>query len=194
MLTSNNPTDDPADSDDSSGGQTFSWDDAPHAPHRWPAATSFARRHPLGLGIAGAAIAVVLVSGLTAWGVGTTVAASYSSAASAAASPPAPGGAAAGKKAAARPLAGTRVIVIRGTIQSISGATWIVATRAGAIDTVTVDAATRYGTKKSPAAASDFAVGSAVIILEKRAGAMVLRVASPGTKPGHPTPSATPNA
>lgn len=193
------PTDDDSNADSNadaySDAHTDAFSDAPHPPHppqQRPAARSFARRHPLGLGIAGAAIAVVLVSGLTAWGVGTAVVAANSSAVS----PLAPGGAAAGKKAgtAARPLAGARVIAIRGTIQSISGATWTVATRAGAIATVTVDAATRYGTTKSPAAASDFVVGSPVVVLEKRPGATALRVTSPPAKPGQPTPSATPSA
>ncbi len=133
--------------------------------------TSFVRRHAIGVGIIAAVLAVVVISGLTAWGVGTAVARSYENAAvasggRAASAPPAARKPAAG----ARPNAGAVHAVVRGTIQAISGSTWTIATRAGGTQSITVDATTRYGTQKSPANASDFAVGRTVVVLEKSGG------------------------
>jgi hypothetical protein len=152
------------------------------------AAASFVNRHRRGVAIAAAAVAVVVVSGLTAWGVGTAVASSYESSVSAtvpsvASAPPTP---AAGKRATARGA------VIRGTIESISGSTWTIRTAIGAMKQVTVDSATRYGTKKVPAVASDFVVGTRVLVSERSRGGGEVAVRVVMAKQGTPTPTATP--
>ncbi len=129
------------------------------------ASPSFVRRHPLAVGITAAALAVVVVSGLTAWGVGAAVASSYETGASVAAAP----AASAPPLAAGKGPAAARSVV-RGTIDGIEGSTWTITTRSSGKHRVTVDSATLYGTKKAPASASDFAVGSAVLIVEKSKG------------------------
>ncbi|MHC5797344.1 hypothetical protein ACVXZ4_14420 [Lacisediminihabitans sp. FW035] len=147
---------------------------------------SFVRRHPLAIGITAAALAVVVVSGLTAWGVGTAVASSYETGASAEVAP----------AVSAPPVAGARKgpaagrTMVRGTIDGIDGSIWTITTRAGAKHRVTVDSATLYGTKKTPAAASDFAVGSAVLIVEKSAGEVKTAVRVVEAKTGASAPSA----
>jgi len=129
------------------------------------AVPSFVRRHPVAMGITAAALAVVVLSGLTAWGVGTAVASSYEAGASAAVAPATSAPRVAGKKG----LAAGRTMV-RGTIDEISGSTWTITSRAGATQRVTIGKETLYGSEKVPASASDFAVGSAVLIVEKTAG------------------------
>ncbi|QNE47635.1 hypothetical protein F1C58_12475 [Glaciihabitans sp. INWT7] len=124
-------------------------------------ARSFLGRHPLALGITAAALAVVVVAGLTAWGVGRAVAASYQTVGSAVVAP----------TASHRPVAGARKVaghtIIRGEIAGIAGSSWTITTRAGATQHVTVGSATHYGTPKVPATASDFVVGTAVVVVEK---------------------------
>ncbi|CAN5476102.1 hypothetical protein BH10ACT4_BH10ACT4_13430 [soil metagenome] len=147
-------------------------------------APSFVKRHPLALGITAAALAVVAVSGLTAWGV-ATVASSYGTEASAAVAPAAPA-----------PVDGARTglpaarTMVRGTIHGIDGSTWTITTRAGATQRVTVDSATVYGTKKVPASVSDFAVGTVVLIVEKSAGEGRTAVRVVEAKAGGSVPSA----
>lgn len=153
---------------------------------------SFVRRHPLAVGIIAAALAVVVVSGLTAWGVGTAVAASYDTAASAPVTtavsvPPAVG---------ARKGATAAHSVVRGTITGIAGSAWTITTRAGATQRVKVSAATAYGSKKVPARASDFAVGTAVVVVEKSDGDAKTAVRVTAAKSGGAAATApsTPNA
>jgi hypothetical protein len=129
---------------------------------------SFVRRHPVGSGIAAAAILVVLVSGLTAWGVGAAVTASLT-ASDAATAPAAPAPATgAGKAAGLRARAAGR-IAARATITGIDGSTWKVTTRKGVDATVTVDSTTKLGTKRMPATLSSFAVGDTVLIVASEA-------------------------
>ena len=59
---------------------------------------------------------------------------------------------------------------MRGTIASISGSTWTITTLAGETKQVTIGTATHYGTKKVPAAASDFTVGTPVFVTERSSG------------------------
>ncbi len=152
--------------------------------------SSFVNRHRTGVAIAAAAVAVVVVSGLTAWGVGTAVASSYETSASAsmppvASAPPTP---AAGKRATAR------TTVVRGTIASISGSTWTITTIAGATKQVTIGSATHYGTKTVPAAASDFTVGTPVFVAERSSGSGEIAVRVVLAKQGTHEPTAAPTA
>jgi hypothetical protein len=128
----------------------------------------FIRRHPIAIGVSAAVVAIVIVSGLTAWGVGSAVAASMTSATvstSPSTSPNAPAAGTAGNGGQrVKQLAGGRQLV-RATIASIDGSTWNVTTRSGVSGTVTVDSSTQFGTRKAPSAASDFAPGDPVIIV-----------------------------
>jgi hypothetical protein len=132
--------------------------------------TSVLRRHPLATAIAGGAIAVVLVSGLTAWGVGAAVTASLTS--STAATPstgtmamPTPGPtttpAAGGKSATGR-------LAFRATIQSMGSDSWTILTKKGKTVTVAIGSTTQYGTKRMTATATSFAVGDNVVIVASR--------------------------
>jgi hypothetical protein len=133
-----------------------------------PERRSLFRRHPLGTAIIGGAVAVVLVSGLTAWGVGAAVTASLTSSNSAempmgattTAPTTAPGTAPGTGKAK---VAGR--IAFRATIQSITGDNWTILTKKGKTVTVAVDTTTQFGTKKMTATSGSFAVGDSVIIV-----------------------------
>jgi hypothetical protein len=129
--------------------------------------TSLFRRHPIASGVVAGAIAVILVAGLTAWGVGTVVAASLTSSTSGMSmgvptATPTPG-ASTTAPAPGRQTAGR--LVFRATIQSMDGTSWTILTRKGTTLTVTVDSSTQFGTKKVPETASSFAVGDAVIVV-----------------------------
>jgi len=145
-----------------SGGETGLPTTSPRQP-------SIFQRHPLATGIAAGVVAVVLVSGLTAWGVGAAVTASLTSSTGsempmgASTSTPAAGAPAGTGKAT---TAGR--IAFRATIQAMDGASWTIVTRKGETVTVTVDATTQFGTKKMTASAGDFAVGDSVIIVAMR--------------------------
>lgn len=153
-----------------------------------PPAT-FLRRHAIGVTIAAAALAVVVVAGGTAWGVSAAVAGSRT------AEPAAVSTAAHGGRMAATHRHGTHEAV--GVITAISGATWTIRSTAGTTLTVTLDASTRFGTTKIPAAASSFAVGDRVGVVGARSGDEItakrvvqLKAGSGGA--GTPTPDATP--
>ena len=149
---------------------------------------SFVSRHPLTVGIIAATLAVVVVSALTAWGVGTAVATSYEAAASTAVAP----AASAPPSSAARKAAKARGTSVRGTIQSIAGSTWTITTRAGATQKFTVGSATHYGTEKAPVSASAFSVGTPVVVMEKSGGNGETAVRVVELKLGARAPSATP--
>jgi hypothetical protein len=162
------------------------------------------RRHPLASGIAAAVLAIIVVSGLTAWGVGAAVTASLTSSdASANSSMPmaAPTTAPqAGKTKGAGTAAGR--LAFRATIQSIDGDNWTILTKRGQTVTVAIDSSTQFGTKKAAATAGSFAVGDSVIIVAMRgAGATptatrVVDASALGGSASTPTPSptSTPNA
>ncbi len=154
------------------------------------------RRHPWAFGIPIGVIAVILVSGLTAWGVTALVSA-----------PLTPMGASspmAMSSATAAPATGApqKREGVRGTITAIAGSSWTIATKAGPTVTITVNSSTLYGTKAAPAAASDFAVGDSVAVIGTRTGdtGVATRVvkttkgAGAGDTGADPTPSATPNS
>lgn len=148
---------------------------------------SFVRRHTLGLGVAAAVLAVVVVAGGTAWGVSAAVAAANT--AVPAASNQALRGTA--KHAATGAGARTHAKGTVGTLTAISGDTWTVRSAAGATITVTVDSSTAYGTPKKPATASSFAVGDRIAVLGARSGDSVTatRIAHLAAK--HSTTSTT---
>ena len=124
-------------------------------------APRFLRDHWRGASLVGAVVGVILLSGATAWGVSVGVSASTAVAATSAAAPGTglvPGGVAAGATRAAA----------RGQITAIDGSTWTVTTAAGKVLTVTITRSTRFGTAKAPATATDFSVGSAVVVIGHR--------------------------
>jgi hypothetical protein len=153
------------------------------------------RRHPIATGVTAGVIAVVLVSGLTAWGVGTAVTASLTSSNSVAA--PLPMNTATPAPAAGRANAAGR-IAFRATIQSISGDSWTILTRKGQTVTVDVTSGTQFGTKKAAETSGSFAVGDSVIIVATRGASgtptatRVVNTADIGTGTAA-TPSTTPN-
>ena len=151
---------------------------------------SLIRRHPFAYGIAGVLVAVVVLSGLTAWGVATAVE-SHASMASTASPMPTASGAPKGKKPA------NAARGIRGTITAINGSTWTVVTKAGPTVSVAVTSTTVFGTKQAPETASAFTTGSSIVVLGTRSGDSLVatRVIMPKDGAGvTPTPSASPNA
>jgi hypothetical protein len=132
---------------------------------------SLFRRHPVAAGIASGLLAVIVVAGLTAWGVGTAVTSSLTASTGSEmqmgtpTSSPRTGSTAApqagGDTAPAR-------VAFRATIQSTDGDSWTILTKRGKTVTITIDSATQFGTKKMAAAASSFTVGDNVIIVAMR--------------------------
>jgi hypothetical protein len=135
------------------------------------------RRHPIAFGVVTGVVAVILVAGLTAWGVGAVVATSLTSSTSgmsmgAPTATPTPGPTAttpaAGQKAGGQKGTGQQVagrVAFRATIQSMAGTSWTILTRKGETVTVTVDSSTQFGTRKVPETVSSFAVGDSVILV-----------------------------
>ncbi len=130
---------------------------------------SLYRRHPFVTGIAAGVIAVVVVSGLTAWAVGAAVTGSLTSATSTempmgTASPAPTAGSAGGMTGAAT----TGRLAFRATIQSMDSASWTILTKKGKTVTVAIDVTTQFGTKKTTATAGSFAVGDSVVVVASR--------------------------
>jgi hypothetical protein len=73
-----------------------------------------------------------------------------------------------GQGVAPGPNSGTGFSVIRGTIIDISDSTWTVDTQKGVTVTVDVSSSTQFGAPGQSESASDFAVGSQVIVLGTR--------------------------
>jgi hypothetical protein len=132
------------------------------------------RGHPLATGIAAGVVAVVLISGLTAWGVGAAVTASLAASTgsempmSMPTTTPTPGSTGGTGK-----MATSGRIAFRATIQSIDGqsmdgASWTILTKKGKTVAVTVDDTTQFGTTKAPATVGTFAVGDSVVIVAMR--------------------------
>ena len=68
-----------------------------------------------------------------------------------------PSGKGGAKKAAAVPR-------VAGEVLTSSGGTWTIKTKAGTTVTVTVDSTTAFGTKKTPATATDFPAGTKIVV------------------------------
>ncbi|MFE4951990.1 DUF5666 domain-containing protein [Leifsonia sp. NPDC056665] len=124
---------------------------------------SFFRRHAIGLSIAAAAVAIVVVAGGTAWGVSAAIAGGDSTA-------PAAMSTAAHAKKGAISAKQKRAHGTVGTVTAMSGGTWTIQSAAGATVTVTVDSTTAFGTAKKPDSASAFAIGDRVGVIGARSG------------------------
>jgi Domain of unknown function (DUF5666) len=133
---------------------------APGAPEHSPPAVpraGFWRRHRVAvamtaLALGGAAVGVGVGLDLTRGGSSTTVTAVQTPATSAPAS-----------SAATRPSSRQRRHIL-GVIQSVSGSTWTVRTRAGASITVIVTPQTQFGSAKNPGSPEQFAAGDSVVV------------------------------
>ncbi|MEO7023957.1 MAG: hypothetical protein ABI130_06970 [Leifsonia sp.] len=152
---------------------------------------TFFRRHAVALSIVGAALAVVLVSAGTAWGVSAAVTNTQS-----APVPAATAMAHSGKSGAShKPKAAAQGV--RGTITAMNGENWTLTSQAGTAVTVTLDSSTQFGSAKAPATASSFAVGDKIGALGPRTGdtvaakRIVLLPAKAGTS-NTPMPTPTP--
>lgn len=123
------------------------------------------RRHPIGIAITAAVLAVIVVAGGTAWGVSAAIASAQTTASApmtamnAAHSPTKSG------KGAKKTKRGAS-----GTIATMSGDTWTLHTASGATVTVTLSSSTAFGTKKSPSTETSFAVGDKVGAAGTRSG------------------------
>lgn len=151
------------------------------------------RDHRRAAGIVGAVIGVILLSGATAWAVSAGVSSGAPAAVAAAPASDTGTGLAPGGVGADA----TRAIA-RGRITAIDGSTWTVLSAAGKSLVVTITSGTRFGTAKVPAAAADFAVGSAVVVVGDRsagritAARVVERRTGPVRSPGTGSPGPTP--
>lgn len=129
-----------------------------------PDRTSFLRRHAVGLSIAAAALAIVVVAGGTAWGVSAAVAGGDSAA------PATMSTAVHAKKGGAASAKLKRSHGTLGTLTAMSGDTWTIQSAAGATVTVTVGSSTTFGTAKKPTTVSSFAVGDRIGVIGARSG------------------------
>jgi hypothetical protein len=137
------------------------------------------RRHPLASGIVAGLVVVVVVSGLTAWGVGAAVTASLTNQAAplapASTSTPAPN---AGAEQGGRLGAGR--IAIRATIQNINDSSWTILTKRGKTVNIAITSSTKFGSRNTAETLGSFSVGDNVIVIATRAdgNATAVRVAS----------------
>jgi hypothetical protein len=141
--------------------------------------------------LAAAIVAVLALSGGTAWAIGTVAADTVASHHLGAGQ-----GAQAGKHHAGGNTAKQRDrAVVRGTIAAIAANSWTIHTAAGRTVSVTVTASTTFGTKKHPETESQFAAGDRVLALMRRSGASAgwtaVRIATPIATPGSATPAPT---
>ncbi|MEV8213919.1 DUF5666 domain-containing protein [Leifsonia sp. NPDC077715] len=129
-------------------------------------APSFLRRHAVGVGVAAAALAVIVVAGGTAWGVSAAVASTQTAAVAPAAQSAmhktGPHTGASGKRKAEHGA--------RGTLTAVNGDTWTLKTASGTTVSVKITSSTAFGTKKSPAARDSFASGDRIGVLGTRSG------------------------
>ena len=127
-------------------------------------APSFFRRHAVALSIVGAALAVVLVSAGTAWGVSAAVTSARSA--------PVPGATALAHPGKGGGSHKTKVAAqgARGTITAMNGESWTLTSQTGATVTVRLDSSTQFGTAKAPRTASSFAVGDKIGAVGTRTG------------------------
>ncbi|TAM68186.1 MAG: hypothetical protein EPN48_11935 [Microbacteriaceae bacterium] len=129
-----------------------------------PSGTSSTRSRWLGWTIAGAVVAILIVSAGTAWGVSAAV---TGNANASAAAPAAQHSIATAKPGArgGRTVAAAKRHVVHAAIDSIGADTWKVTTAQGRTATVVITAKTVFGTASHPATRSSFAAGSKVIMV-----------------------------
>ena len=132
-------------------------------------APAFLRRHAVGVGVAAALLAVILVAGGTAWGVSAAVASTHPTvSAPAHAQSAGHGTGSAAAKAAKRKKA--KAHGARGTLTDVGGDTWTLHAASGKTLTVKITSTTAFGTKKASANRDSFATGDRVGVLGKRSG------------------------
>jgi hypothetical protein len=180
----------------------------PSAP---PAAEPFYKRHGLAFAISTLVLGIVVLVGIV--GVGTVVAVNVVTHSVSALNHAAPGDRTVpghrtvpdqGRDNGGRGqggTGGTQRELVRGTLESTSGAEWTVKTTAGATVTVKVTPATAYGLPNQAASKSDFATGDEVVVVgTDRSGdtitaTRILKLAdfprprsTPGPTPGNGAP------
>jgi hypothetical protein len=141
-----------------------------------PVAEPFYKRHGLAFAISTLVLGIVVLVGIA--GVGTVVAVNVVSHSVSALNHAAPGdrtvpghGRDDGRRGQGGPggtqggTGGTQRELVRGTLESASGADWSVQTTAGATVTVTVTSSTAFGLPNQPATKSDFATGDEVVVV-----------------------------
>lgn len=177
-----------------------------------PAAEPFYKRHGLAFAISTLVLGIVVLVGIV--GVGTVVAVNVVTHSVSALNHAAPGdrtepgqgrndggrsqGGTGGTQGG---TGGTQRELVRGTLESTSGADWSVKTTAGATVTVKVTSSTAYGLPNQAASKSDFATGDEVVVVgTDRSGdtitaTRILKLAdfprprsTPGPTPGNGAP------
>ncbi|WP_313544637.1 hypothetical protein [Leifsonia aquatica] len=170
-----------------------------------PTAEPFYKRHGLAFAISTLVLGIVVLVGIV--GVGTVVAVNVVTHSVSALNHVAPGHRTVpdqGRDNGGRGqggTGGTQRELVRGTLESTSGAEWTVKTTAGATVTVKVTSATAYGLPNQAASKSDFATGDEVVVVgTDRSGdtitaTRILKLAdfprprsTPGPTPGNGAP------
>ncbi|MFK3671082.1 hypothetical protein ACI2IX_13015 [Leifsonia aquatica] len=183
-----------------------------------PAAEPFYKRHGLAFAISTLVLGIVVLVGIV--GVGTVVAVNVVTHSASALNHAAPGDRTApghrsvpdqgrddggrgegGTGGTQGGTGGTQRELVRGTLESTSGAEWTVKTTAGATVTVKVTSSTAYGLPNQAASKSDFATGDEVVVVgTDRSGdtitaTRILKLAdfprprsTPGPTPGNGAP------
>lgn len=140
-----------------------------------PVAEPFYKRHGLAFAISTLVLGIVVLVGII--GAGTVVAVSVVTHSVSALNHAAPGDRAVpghGRDGGQRGQGGTgsqgggggtQRELVRGTLESTSGAEWTVKSTAGATVTVTVTSSTAYGLPNQAASKSDFAIGDEVAVV-----------------------------
>lgn len=84
--------------------------------------------------------------------------------------------------------------VMRGTISAENANTWTVTSAKGVAYTVSITPTTAFGTKKAPATAQSFPVGSQVVVAGKPTGTTIdaTRIATPANRGAKSSPSSAP--
>lgn len=160
--------------------------------------TTSSRRHVLSSDVTVGVLIVVVISALTAWGVGTAVAASVASNDSRlvpvaiATTTPAPSSTGTTDR-----LAFLATIQNIGSNSSSNNSNWTVLTRSGKTLTIAVTDSTGFGTKRLAEPQGTFVVGDAVVIVAIRSNGVItaIRVAHAGrTSETSPIPTSTSTA
>ena len=159
--------------------------------------TSFIRGH-IGAAIASGVAVVALAGGGIAYAVTASGSPAPASASRPSASTPAttaPHGASGASGAGGAGHARAKHPGVRGTVAAVNGGTWTVKITKGATISVTVNPQTAFGTKKAPATASSFPVGTLVRVEGQRAGTSITaaRIVAPKPSSGATTSTTVPS-
>lgn len=98
--------------------------------------------------------------------------------------------------APAAPAAPRHPDMMRGTISAENANTWTVTSAKGVAYTVNITPTTAFGTKKTPATAQSFPVGSQVVVAGKPTGTTIdaTRIAAPPNRNAKSAPSSAPGS